>query len=598
MIDEGARKNLHSERKWKALVHYRDNLFGGRTSLVDDPRFFLSPEGKTDPKKELEATIKAFFSQELGDSHAQCRYVARFRWLSEELRIEADKLPRPDCKGLNELMEALKPESAVLIFPVAHINSPASMFGHTLLRIDSSAESKMFSYAVNYSAFTDETNGILFALRGILGFYEGYYAMSPYYEALKEYSDLENRDMWEYRLNFSKKEVEDLVLHMWELKDTYSYYYFFDENCSFNLLLALEAGRPSVDLIGSIPKWVIPLETIRAVHGNNLYGNELFFRPSKATKIRFIEAVTDPAHRALAQDIAEGRKSPEEASVSNMAHQDRIKTLDLSAEYLQYNYSKKRVEKDVYLRSYLRILSLRSALGKGSDYKIAAPDPPEAGHRPARFFIGAGVKRGASYTSIGLRPANHALMDPDEGYLEGASISFMDTEVRYNHTERKLSLERFTFVEVVSVSERSPFFKPISWKVNGAVEREEFAKREHRTNARLFGGPGLAYRAFGNALVYTFFEPEAKVGGDLEDGYAIGAGASLGFMKPFTKKWKTRIEARGVGFFAGDAHSVISAELNQRYTIKPSQTIMFGIKRERFDGYYSTGIDASFNLYF
>ena len=52
--------------------------------------------------------------------------------------------------------------------------------------------------------------------------------MLPYYEKIKEYSNLENRDIWEYSLEFTPDEVERMLLHLWELKDIYTDYYFFD----------------------------------------------------------------------------------------------------------------------------------------------------------------------------------------------------------------------------------------------------------------------------------------------------------------------------------------------------------------------------------
>src|SRR5256885_10264459 len=64
------------------------------TSEVDDPGFFLAPNGKTDPHAELEATLAKFFSDELvGRSRqpAQCAFVARYHWLKSQLAIEDRK---------------------------------------------------------------------------------------------------------------------------------------------------------------------------------------------------------------------------------------------------------------------------------------------------------------------------------------------------------------------------------------------------------------------------------------------------------------------------------------------------------------------------
>ena len=78
LINRGLQAQLASEREWHLLLHYRKNLFGGHTSEQDDPGFFMSPNGKTDPQAELDATLKQFFSDELigrSKQPAQCCFA-------------------------------------------------------------------------------------------------------------------------------------------------------------------------------------------------------------------------------------------------------------------------------------------------------------------------------------------------------------------------------------------------------------------------------------------------------------------------------------------------------------------------------------------
>ncbi|MEK6759636.1 MAG: DUF4105 domain-containing protein [Deltaproteobacteria bacterium] len=593
-------EGLHNAPEWISLIHYEETRLGRWESLIDDKEFFLSKDGKTDPRSELDATIRALFSAETAvDLHPQCRYPARSRWLKRALSIDGSRLPSPVCKAYNDLVKGLDPRSVVLVFPVAYMNSPASMFGHTLLRIDSSYESSLFSYAVNYSAFTDESNGALFAVKGIFGFYEGRFSMLPYYEKIKEYSALESRDMWEYSLNLTKDEVEAVVAHMWELKDRFSYYYFFDENCAFNLLKALEAGRPGIKLVDRLSAWVIPLETIRSVQEAGLFSGRMVFRPSKATRIRSMEAAISDDKKETARLIAIGESDPASvASDGAIGTEDKIRTLDLAAEYIQYRFLKKEYGRQAYLESYLKVLGLRSDLGKGVDYEIPKPLPPEAGHGPMRLSIGAGAHHGSAFTSIGIRPANHGLMDPDEGYLQGAGISFFDTELRYDHSENKLSIQRLALVEINSIAQRSSFFKPVSWRLVAGLERNETARKEFRTDIGVRGGPGIAYGFGSDGLVYGFIEPDVRFADRLDKGYAAGIGLSLGVLKSLTPGWKAGVEARAVVFSIGDSYSTASVALKQRVTIDRSNAIMVDVKRLRFDGYWYTEYSAGWSRYF
>ena len=140
----------------------------------------------------------------------------------------------------------------MLVFPAAYLNSPSSMFGHTLLRIDqadvTSNNTALLSYALNFGAYIEGMdNSILYAWKGLMGGYPGMFALVPYREKLAEYSRLENRDLWEYKLNLTPEETGRMVEHVWELKQVRFDYYFFDENCSFRLLELMEIARPGIE---------------------------------------------------------------------------------------------------------------------------------------------------------------------------------------------------------------------------------------------------------------------------------------------------------------------------------------------------------------
>jgi len=63
LLPQANQQQLYNHRYWHLLLHYRNNVFGGVTSEVDDQNSFLSLNGKTDPQAELEATIRAFFQR-------------------------------------------------------------------------------------------------------------------------------------------------------------------------------------------------------------------------------------------------------------------------------------------------------------------------------------------------------------------------------------------------------------------------------------------------------------------------------------------------------------------------------------------------------
>ena len=73
-------------------------------------------------------------------------------------------------------------EATTLIVHAAYMNNPASMFGHTLLRLDPAdqdEDNRLLSFAVKDGADTGEHNGLLVAALGLTGGYPGAMPSSP-----------------------------------------------------------------------------------------------------------------------------------------------------------------------------------------------------------------------------------------------------------------------------------------------------------------------------------------------------------------------------------------------------------------------------------
>ena len=308
--EEAARRRLQDDRYWDILLFYKPAA-GGRKSLVDDPRFFLAPDGKNDPGAELSATLETFFDDTLSPP-ARCRFPARYEWLKGTLPIDETRLPATECPRLDNTLRTINAKSASLIFSSGHMNAPASMFGHTFLRLDGDYESPLLSYAVNYAATIDRKDGgVAYAFKGLFGFYPGYFSILPYYTKVREYASMEQRDLWEYRTNLTEAEVRRMTLHVLEMEGIYSDYYFLDENCSYELLFLLEAARPSVDLTDRHRGFfVTPIDTLRSVLAAGLIDN-VVFRSSEARKIRRKAEGADPAEIDLAKALASGDAAPD-----------------------------------------------------------------------------------------------------------------------------------------------------------------------------------------------------------------------------------------------------------------------------------------------
>lgn len=591
-------KKLAQSRTWEVLLHYKP-VRGGVESLVDDPFFFLALGGKRNPEVELNATIDALFDASTDEkTNPRCRFVARHEWLIKELSIDVSKLPAINCAMFNEAMRNINPKSAALVFSAAHINAPASMFGHTFLRIDSDKESKLVSFAANYAALPTDTNGLIYAFKGVFGYYQGFYSILPYYTKVQEYNDMDQRDMWEYKLDLTEAEVRMMVYHLWEMKDLYTYYYFFDENCSYTIMFAMEAARPELRLTDGFGFSVIPVDTLRKIRDSGII-KEVEYRPSRSSKIRHVASLVGRSGSKTAIAVAKKEIEPESVLSSGIPATEKIEILDLAAEYSQYRYTKEKMEKGEFQRRFLAILKARGTIAEKSEnvYSVPTPAGPEAGHRSKSFSLGIGTDSGRFYEEIRLRPAYHNLLDPKEGFIDGSQIEFFSLGARHYPERNNGELEYFDFLNILSLTPRDIFFKPLSWKVRTGFVQRIFPDKDDHLVYRTSAGAGYV-AGFGALRPYVTVDGMFDISGRLEDSYALGGGATLGFLLSPAGRYSAHLYVRATSFAFGDTHKTYEAALLQSVKLSQNNSLMLEVKRERTFGIYSTDAALTWRYFF
>jgi len=551
--ETAARSRLQDDRYWDILLFYKPAA-EGRKSLVDDPNFFLAPGGKRDPGAELSATLDAMFDDSLSPP-ARCRFPARYEWLKEALRIDPARLPAAECPVLDNTLRAINPKSASLIFASGHMNAPASMFGHTFLRLDGDYESPLLSYAVNYAATINRKDGgIAYAFKGIFGYYPGFYSILPYYVKVREYANMDQRDLWEYRTNLTEAEVRRMTLHILEMQGLYADYYFLDENCSYDLLFLLEAARPSVTLTDRNKGFfVTPIDTLRSVLAEGLIDN-VVFRPSTARTIRHKAGEAGEAEVGMAKSLASGEVAPSTVVEGPLPPEGKARVLDLASEFTHYLYLKKDLPKDAYQGRYLGILAARSTVAgpPPESRPLPVPAPPESGHLVSRASLAGGARDGHPFLEIAYRPAYHSLEDPAEGFNDGSQIVFAEAAVRWYPRDEKVRLQRLDLIDIVSLAPRDAFFRPVSWKVQTGFATRDFPGGVEGLVYALNPGGGFAWKVTPLGIVFLLAETDLAFSGRYDRSFAFGMGGSAGIARQVSDRWGLLAQARYIYGVLGD----------------------------------------------
>lgn len=607
LIEQAHSKQLAQRTEWHALLHYKPNLlFPGVHSLADDAKFFNAINGKTDPKAELDATLAAFFADvvETDDTqHPQCAFIARYHWLKRELGFDQGHLPQQRCTRFYQWRAQINPQELTLVFASAYLNNPSSMYGHTLLRIDAKGQderTRLLAYAFNYAAHLGSDSGVAFAIKGLFGGYMGQFSQMPYYLKVREYSDLENRDIWEYRLNFTLDEIERLLMHTWELGPIGFDYYFFDENCAYHLLSLLDVARPSLDLTDKFRWWALPIDTVRAVVEKNGLLKEVIYRPASSTVLRNrILAISDEEF-SLVGDLATGDTILTDSRLTALPLQSQARIIETAYELLSYQQSLGKLKDEKYKKLKQDVLVQRSKLDIArNDIPVPAPEVrPDEGHKTSRLALGAGKKDNQEFTEFRIRPTYHDLMDPQHGYTQGAQINFFDLTLRKFENSDNLKVESFILLDIASLSPREQFFDPLSWKINVGAVRKRFSNNNDALVFRVNGGAGFSGKPNKGSLVYVLLESMLEVSNKFSDDYALGAGPSAGVLHDINSKWRMHLFARAQRFALGHLHTSYDLLLEQRYTISKSTALRLTLSRQReFNHYWNAG-NLALHYYF
>lgn len=569
-------RELWNHPEWWTLGHYHRTMWGRVESRIDDPAFFLHPKGKTNRKLELRATLRAFQSPPetlLAEERSlSCRFPARRKWLLTTLDLPGEVFAAEPCVDYIRVRDQLGIDRAAVIYPSSYLNSPASMFGHLLLVLDRKGKDRLLSKAVNYAAIVEDTFGPLFAFKGIFGLYDGVFAVLPYYDKVEEYSAVNRRDIWEYPLDLTEEELDMLLRHVWELQGLKSRYFFFKENCAFNLLYPVEAARPDLRLTRRFRMGAVPVSLLRQLTRTGVTG-EPIYRPSKATMMKHLSERLTPEEREHALSLARGRAEPDGSETAAV--------LTFAQELAQFFYTEQEISPDNYRERVFPLLRARSRLGKSGAPPPAAPPPPDAGHAPRRIGVQAGYEPGEGvFAGLRLRAVYHDWLDDPRGYPPGAAITMFEIEARTRPDTDNPYLSEFTLLEITSLTPPEPWVRPLSWTVSLKAEADPL-NRDHHRSLGVFG-TGYTLAPTERTRLYGMLSQTLRHDTDLEENLAWEPGLQWGWIR---SGGRLRLGLRGshhtgVLGSSGTRHD-LRAEARVPFSVDRSLALAFSHRQER-----------------
>jgi hypothetical protein len=547
LVRTAKEKRLAESDQWRRLLHYRQNWFGGWTSEADGPSFFTAIDGRKNPEAELAQTIRSFFSNEkrklqtmvgLPDQTPYCQFPARYEFLNRELKLDA-VVPKQSCEEYEKFVRIGGAKSVTLVFSSYHVNNPSSAYGHSLIRLNKTAlagaseHQQLLDIGLNYAAAATTKNPLLYAWFGLAGGFPGAFSTMPYYFKVREYSDFEARDLWEYDLNLKQEEVDRLVAHVWELSSTYFDYFYLTENCSYHMLTLLEVAAPHIHVVDRVPFWVIPTDTLKAVAAETGLVRDIQYRPSLETQFRARLATLPNEDQKLLREMVTTKDRSLALRAGSPENQARL--LDAYIDNIDLNFAEELMRKDPEVsRMKQDVLIARSRLPAVETPKIIAPlsESPEKSHGSARMTLyrNESPRQGGS-TGLSMRFALHDLTDVTTGMPEDSVIQFFNFHGRWWDREKTLRLEDLTLFEVATFAPIRRFSVFPSWRFRLGAERNYDPRCENCVSGSLKVGGGGTVELLSNPRLtaYALVDAAFQVSpGFRENAVSILAGPSVG----------------------------------------------------------------------
>lgn len=521
-------KSFAHSREWLTLYNYEKG-FTGYKSHATESAFFFSQTGKTDPLSELKKALLAFQSSHKTYGHTQLRAVCAFpaRYQRVQNRWPHIFPKNLSCPSFEEWRDELETESISLMYVGPYPNNPASMFGHSLIRLKREKGHWPLDYTLAFLANVNPNDGpFRYTMKGILGGYTGFYNIDPYYINAAQYNNAEGRDIWEYDLNLSEKELDFFIKHLWEVSlNTGFPYYFLDENCAYYLLTLLQAVDKRF-LISKEPWLLHPIESLKMLPVED---NVQSWHPSIKKHLTQKLEMMDDSQFEEYQNIKEDpyKKDPKDPLV-----------LDALIDHIKYiNYAKKLKLSPREKKLYDLVHEKRSQIADISDYPKPKNDKnPLLIHSPSRLSVSQNFGDKKS-TALEFMWGHHGINDSEQGTTRWSFIDYFGAELEYTESQ-KIRIQEISFVSIYALNPYKTILPDTSWRLEVNLERD-CPKCQDSQMLNANAGYGFSQH-FDHVVLWEFLNYEQMVDFDHQYGLLnFEFGAKLAWSR-FVMSFKTQ----------------------------------------------------------
>ncbi len=498
-----AQDSGYNSKTWRRLLFFEN----GKFKAYHHEWFYLSE--RVSLAKEWELSLDAIRTKKnVGREKIlfACAFPARYSYIQKY----HPEFVNEKCPSFSEWERELAVKDIYLVYASSYVSNPASMFGHSFLRLSRggvSRSSALNDYSVGFMALTNNNDSSFsYAIKGITGGYVGNYEVKPFYMNVGLYQSAEDRDLWQYKLNLSQSQVNFFVKILWELSQNTGFsYYFFDENCSSQLLKTLQIVDEDFNFFeGRHFIFAHPIETIKWARASVVEKDELFYPAiNKVLRKRLREMTGD--ERARYQKLKK--------NINGLDKESSIRVLDALIDFYKFesyrkNSNLKKNEQEI-MNAILKRRAALKVVSEKFEYIANKSEEPILFHDPNSLSLGISQVGDDLVGNFDFKLGYHGLTDGSRGHDGFSFIDYLGVKTTFD--QDSLKLREVNFVEIHSLA---PFLleaQTYSWNFKMDFMRRDFLLDENHFNL----GGALGVSVFrGNSIFFSFFGAEGGIGKD------------------------------------------------------------------------------------
>ncbi|MDP2561638.1 DUF4105 domain-containing protein [Psychrobium sp. 1_MG-2023] len=536
---------LATHPTWLKLGHYETGFLSSLRSEVTSDSFFIAKEGKSSPLHELQATISEMQVKVDDDNKsAQCRFPARRLWLIGKLPKLTSQLPPVNCTEYKQHRIDNHADQISLVYASGYLGNPASMYGHLLLKLKNN-NNELLENTFNYGAMVPpKENKLKYITLGILGGYQARFSSEEFHRHSHIYNESELRDLWEYELNLTQNDITFLLAHHWELKTQTFTYYFFKQNCAYQIakLLELVVDLP---LMNDNKPWVMPYDVISGITKEKPSGGSVVDKIRRHESRQ--ESLSNKYHQLNREEqstvkaIASTNSTSLKESLSPLSLLEKNRVIDTLFDYYSFlkisqsELSKQDTEKK------RQLLAQRFSLPPAkTTWKTPNKNPPHQSQYPTMLQLSPTYNdKLGSGLQLRFRASYYDLLSLDAGRLPFSSLAMFDLKVIAQ--DDKLTLKSWDLFNIENLSVSNTGLAGdggYSWSLRAGVHNIDLTCNDCLVT-NVSGAFGKSYRINEQTAFYSMVDGRVQVP-DRQRGH-LKAGIKSGLVSQLTPYWRTSV---------------------------------------------------------